>query len=278
MVLNNLSKREEYFRKKRKRKLIEWGIVLALIFVIIGIASFISHRPALRIGSVELSGGMLLTSNEIQYESLKFMNGSYFWLFPKNSSLLYPKNALALDLENKFKRIDTIKVRLKNMTTLSVEITERKPFAIWCKTKVPDSGEESCYFMDQNSTIFATAPQFSGDAYFKYYGLLGSANPIGQEYMASTTQFSSISEFVSGIKSLSLLPSYIVAKGGDEFSLVLLNGSMIYFDTKEPLAKVVNNLSSLLNTEDFAHMNRSDLSVEYIDMRYGNKLFYKLKQ
>jgi cell division septal protein FtsQ len=277
MVSINLPKREEYLRKKRKKRLIEWGIVFLLLLIIVGILSFILHKPAFRIASAELSGGVLVTRDEIQDESLKYMAGSFFWIFPKNSSLLYPKNDLARDLVNKFKRIDTIKVKLKDMTTLSVEITERKPFAIWCKTMEGDTSDESCYFMDQNSTIFATAPQFSGDAYFKYYGLVNAANPIGLEYLASSTEFASISNFVTTLKTFSLSPSYIIAKGNGEYSLVLANKSEIYFDTKEPLSKVSQNLYSLLSTSDFKGKDRSDLPVEYIDMRYGNKLFYKLR-
>ncbi len=71
---------------------------------------------------------------------------------------------------------------------------------------------------------------------------------------------------------------YLVAKEGDEFSLVVSGGGEIYFDIKESLSKVADNLEALLRTPELATSTSRDLPVEYIDMRFGNKLFYKLKE
>lgn len=129
--------------------------------------------------------------------------------------------------------------------------------------------------------MFAKAPIFSGDAYFKYYGLVAStteSSPIGQEFMASTTEFADISNFVFKAKELKIKPLYIEAKdNGESFLLFVAGGGEIYFDTKEPLSVVGQNLEALLRTPVFAS-STWNLPIEYIDLRYGNKLFYKLKQ
>ncbi|MBA3732801.1 hypothetical protein H0W91_00265 [Patescibacteria group bacterium] len=277
MSFNNLPQREEYLKKKRNKRLIRYTIILVVIFFILGLSSFISYRQKLRISKVELSGGILLTSNEIERESLDFLGGSYFWLYPKNNYFWYPKIHLENDLRDIFKRIDTIKISPKNFHTLSIVITEKKPFAIWCDNLPNNSVTEQCYFLDQNSTIFAESPYFSGDAYFKYYGEISSSSPIGSQYIASSTEFSEISRFIDFTRSISLHPIYLVSKGGGEYSLVLRGGGEIYFDTKESLSKVMENLVALLKSKVFVASSTPDLPIQYIDMRYGNKLFYKLK-
>ncbi len=281
----NTLHREEYLKKKRKRRIIRYSIATALVFMIVGLSSYISRRPNFRIGEIVLSGGVLVTKTDVTLEALTLMDGFYFWLFPKNNVLWYPHDRLEEHLKNKFKRIDAIDIRLKDFRTLVVTITERKPVATWCDNPpvrglIMEDGSsmEQCYFLDQNSTIFASAPYFSGDAYFKYYGLITDDNPIGLQYLSSSTLFSGISDFVEKTKKLSIRPLYIIAKGDGEFSLIVSGGGEIYFDTKEPLPKVFSNLESLLHTPELSIGASRNLPVEYIDLRYGNKLFYKLKE
>jgi len=285
-MVSNLPQREEYFKRKRRKRLIRIGLVILSVIFVVGITSYISHRSKIRISKVELAGGVLVTKAEVESESLKYMNGSYFWLFPKNNALWYPNKNLQNYLRETFKRIDTINISRKDFKTITIEITERKPIATWCdplpnSTTTPlmedGSNLENCYFLDQNGTIFAPAPYFSGDAYFKYYGLVVTDRPIGMQYIASTTEFSEIIDFIEAIKKLGIKPKYLIAKGNNEFSLATGGSGQIYFDTKIPLSRVAENLAALLRTPELSTTSSQDLPVEYIDMRFGNKLFYKLK-
>ncbi len=293
MISTNSLSHEEYLRKKRKKKLWKFGGFLFVIILLIGLSSYLSHRIEVRIKGVELSGGVLVTQDDVEDTSLKYLEGSYFWLYPKNNVFWYPHDELEQYLKETFRRIDTISIERNGLQTLVVKIKERKPFALWCdrynSPVVASSTEEfldtkkqkeDCYFIDQNSTIFAKAPTFSGDAYFKYYGLISSTTEsslIGGEFMASTTEFTDISTFVLKAKELKIKPLYIEAKENGEFSMFIAGGGEIYFDTREPLSIVGQNLEALLRTPAFAS-STGNLPIEHIDLRYGNKLFYKLKQ
>ena len=284
MGINNLPQREELLRRRRKAKRIRIAIIFGVIFFIVGIISYVSHLPKVRISEVVLSGGLLVTEKEIKDESLLFMQGKYFWLFPKNNSFLYNKNELKIHLKEKFKRIDTIDIKLEGLNTIQVSITERKPVAIWCRdivgtsttTEVVSGFKESCYFIDSFSTVFAQAPSFSGDAYFKFYGLLKDEDPIGKKYIASSTGFASINNFIESVKSLKIKPISLIGKEEDEFSLLLQGGGEIYFDTRKSLDITFDNLKILLESPELK-IKQGQLPVEYVDLRYGNKLFYKLK-
>ncbi len=286
MVINSFPQREETLRKRRRQKRIKYGIFFLIFVIFVGIVSYISHLPKLRISEVELRGGLLVTEKEIKEEALDYMHGSFFWLFPKNNSFLYPQNNLENNLSDKFKRIENISVSLEGLNKLVVEITERKPVAIWCRestaivsttTDALKQDKEQCYFIDLFSTIFAEAPNFSGDAYFKYYGLVTKESPIGERFIASSTQFTEINGFIDAIKKLNIKPLYLLGKGEDEYSLVLFGGGEIYFDVKKSLSLAYNNLETLLKSPDLSFASSGFLPVQYIDLRYGNKLFYKLK-
>ena len=270
---------QEYLKKRRNKRLLIYGLVLIIIASIIGGIAYIAHLPKLRISKVELMGGVLVTQTDIQTEVLSFLRGSYLWLFPKDNAFLYAHDKLENDLKEIFKRIDTIDVKRTGLTALVVNITERKPQALWCSSADEANITKQCFFMDSNGTIFTEAPYFSGDAYFKYYGLvpLQVQSPIGLQYLASSTEFSQITGFVETVRKLSLKPLYLVAKDNSEFSLAISGGGFIYFDMKEPLSKTGENLQALLRTPALSGFANRDLPVEYIDLRFGNKLFYKLR-
>lgn len=286
MVINSFPQREENLRKRRRQKRIKYGIFFLFFMLVVGVISYLSHLPKVRVTEVELKGGLLVTQKEIEKETLEYMKGSYFWLFPRNNSFLYPQNSLEKNLADKFKRIETIKVSLEGLNKLVVDITERKPVAIWCRenkisvattTDVAKQDKEQCYFIDLFSTIFAEAPNFSGDAYFKYYGLVTKEYPIGEKFIASTTEFVDINNFIEAVKKLDIKPIYLLGRGENEYSLVLYGGGEIYFDVKKSITLAYNNLETLLKSPELSIGKTGFLPVEYIDLRYGNKLFYKLK-
>lgn len=254
-------------------------ILIIVLVLLIAAASYAAHRPGFCLSKVELSGGVLVTEEEVSDKSLSFLSGSYLYLFPKNNVLWLPRKKLESYLKDQFKRIDTLDMQLKDFHTLQISIKERSPYAIWCDKPPAIVGDltyqdsEKCYFLDQNSTVFAEAPLFSGDAYFKYYGLV-SGDPLGKEYISSSTEFAAISGFIDSIKALNLHPLYLVADSDSQFSIILQKGLKIYFDTKNPLEETYQNLSALLKTKP---LTDSLDSVDYIDLRFGNKLFYKMK-
>ncbi len=274
-----LSHHEEYLRRKRKRRLINIGLAVFTFCLVLGILSYVAHLQRFKIVKVDLFGGMLVTEEDVQKKTFEYLGESYFWLFPKSNALIYPKSDLEDFLKHNFKRIDTIDISLKGFSRLQVAITERKHFAIWCKGLPSINNlDEECYFMDRNSTIFAPAPNFSGDAYFKYYGPIATDMPIiGQEYISSSTTFFELSGFVDSTKKLSLKPQYIISKGDGEYEMKLSGGGNIYFDTKASIQKTSENLSALLSTDALSKLDRDSFPVEYLDLRFGNKLFYKLK-
>lgn len=278
-----LNQHEQFLRKKRNKKIFRWSLIGFLIVFFVGSLSYISHRPRIRISKITLSGNVVVSEADVASATIGYIRGSYFWLFPKNNVFLYPNASLQKYLKENFPRIATADVHESNFNTLNVAVTERVPVGMWCDTlstfsaKVGTTTEAqngNCYFLDMNSFVFAPAPDFSGSAYFKYYGLFGTTTPIGNYYIASTTEFSDINDFIQSTRGLSLQPTSLVGKDDGTFALLLASGAQIYFDTTDSLSKTAQNLEALLRTPA---LSQNISKLDYIDMRFGNKLYYKLK-
>lgn len=267
----------EYARQKRKTLWIRLGVFCMLLLLLGGLSVWLSGLKSINIDTVAISGATVLPVEVLQKSTQEILNGKYFWLFPKTNIFLYPKKEIEKKLLAEFPRIRSVGVATFDNHILSISIVEREPFALWCDT-LPLSGSVSkCYFLDSDGFVFDHAPQFSGNAYFKYYGFLPFEAPIGSYYLSSTTRFHELSGFVQNTEKLDITPLYMTAQDTDSFELYVFGGGKILLDTRESLSKVFERFSALLKTPNLVPRKGGELLVDYIDLRFGNKMFFKAR-
>ncbi len=274
----------DYLEKKKKRLIQHvsfWCVVLVIL--IAGFAG-LTHWSKVSIDMVQVTGTVILSPDQIKQSVSQYISGNYIYVLSKKNALLYPRKGLTIFLQQQFPRIQTVSVSLVNYHTIGVTVTERQPSALWCNLspeQIASSTDPTiapqCYFLDKTGFVFSQAPDFSGDAYFKYYGLVPFESAIGSSYLSSSDTFGQLSQFVEAVKALNITPLYIVATTQDDFEMYLYGGGYIIFDAKSPLAETASNLQKLLQTANLVPEKDGELLVDYIDLRYGNKVYYKVR-
>lgn len=265
----------EYNKQKRKVLWIKLGIFFVLFLALGGFSVWLSGLKSIQIDTVSISGATVLGTESLEGQVRSNLVGKYLWAFPKTNVFLYPRNEIEKNLLSRFPRIKSVTLNTIDNHILSVSIVERSPFALWCDTPPTESLVSQCYFLDTDGFVFDHAPQFSGSAYFKYYGFLPFEAPIGSYYLSSTTRFHELSGFVENAQGLGITPLYMSAVDSDSFELFVFGGGKILLDTRESLAKVFERFSALLKTPNLVPREGGELLVEYIDLRFGNKMFFK---
>lgn len=268
----------EYNKQKRKVLWIKLGIFFALFLALAGLSIWLSGLKSIQIDTVTISGATVVSVPSLESQIRSDLVGKYLWAFPKSNVFFYPRAQIEKNLLARFPRIKTVTLNTLDNHILSVSITERQPFALWCDTPPTESLVSQCYFLDADGFVFDHAPQFSGSAYFKYYGFLPFEAPIGSYYLSSTTAFHELSNFVQSTEELGITPLYMSATDTDSFELFVFGGGKILLDTHESLAKVSERLSALLKTQNLVPRKGGELLVEYIDLRFGNKMFFKVRE
>ncbi|MEK9184957.1 MAG: hypothetical protein AAB866_02205 [Patescibacteria group bacterium] len=240
-------------KKKRLKLIAKVSFVLFLLIIIVGGFSYSLKSPILRIKNIEVIGNVSVSSKEIVDFVKSELTGNYFFLFPKNNSLLYPRSFIHNSILSSFIQLDNIDVRLKNLNTLEINVSERKPYVLWCAGELMDTNE--CYFMDKSGLIFAKAPSFSGNVFIQYYG---------KKY-SEENQFKEIDSFVQAIQKLDILVIAVSVKDNGDFEIVSKTGKII-FNNKKSYDDILTNLIAILKEKK---------NINYIDLRYGNKVYFK---
>jgi len=267
-VLRTRKKREE----NNKVLLQKCGATVLFVAIVIGGIAYITHRPEINIQSVTYTGLSTLSEIEIRDSVERHLEGSYAFIFSKKNIALYPDDTIEAYALDTHKKIKDITLKRQSLTSLSIEIIERAPHALWCGDTKEEQFEK-CYFLDNEGLIYTDAPMFTGNVFFIYYGYLDAEEPIGSQYI-STEKFEQIQLFIELFESTSLTPVALYVKNENDAELYLEKGGTILFRHDGDFARMFENLETVLETEQFKD---ETLELDQIDLRFGNKVYYKVE-
>ena len=268
---NTLGERRKKIRRVKAVALVT-GIILFFSLVAWG-----SRLPRLMISDSVISGNGTIPSATVKSEIQNFLAGTYFSLVPRDNILVYPKSKIVNGLIASFPRIQSVAMRIDG-TTLKVQIKERKPFALWCgeESSPEHVATSSCYFLDKDSYMYASAPDFTGHVFFKYFGTPALASSgsdaVGGTYM-DKNEWEAVQSLIEGLGTMDLIPVSLGRLNDTDFALTLDGGTKIIFSHDQNLASVLDNLRSVIDAEPFN--GTLDPSLEYIDLRFGDRVYYK---
>ena len=271
--------------KKKRRRAVSYKIFISLFgfSVIFALLAYLSHLDNLNIAEIQVSGNKVVETEMIKAETKRIISGKHLWLFPKTNILYYPQGTIEDSLREKFKRIKEINMSVKNDKTLEMVLEEREGKYIWCGAK-PEAEKEKCYFADESGYIFDEAPYFSGEVYFKLYGLGEPAveNPLGSYFLQAN--FAQLMSFKDILGDFGMKPVALYHNQNGDLEFFLTKGKSasirpkIILKADADFQNVAENLKAALNTEPLLSKFKNKYSsLLYIDLRFGNKVVYKFQ-
>jgi len=293
---NTIYKSREFLRpsqvviKRRRKKIARsiLGIFLGLLLVACFV--FVMRMDFVKIQDVRIMGNVSMKTEDLKSALNQMISGNYLYFFPKNNILIFPKVKILSELSKKFPRIETLHISIeKNILELS--LTERKPHALWCGNSFEQS-IDPCFFVDSQGFVFSQAPQLNGSSYLKLYGatplamqasstedVLPDGNqPVPAWQFISEKEYADVQSFMNDTKNLGLELSALELSDSGTYKFQIKNNGWLLTSRNVPLIDTIENLKAGLSNDVFWLKNKKSLSqLEYIDMRYGNKIFYKVK-
>lgn len=278
-------------RKKRRQERIDrLQRQLAFVGALVLLFSQLSMLPMFRIDRVVVSGNEVTTIHEIQDVVYEKLTGYYLSLFSRRNVFLFPRRAIRDELLQNIPRIEQVDVDIENLNTISITIDERERYAVYCLPASPSSAQEGsgdqttdCYYFDEAGFVFDKAPSIVSDDLFVYSGdVLGtSTKPIGHYVLGDSEAIAYTEAFAAA--TIKLLPGkvvglFVVSEGEHRF--ILDSGAEIIVDPREgqvAYEDALRNINAIVSDEEFLEQAGDTLSnLEYLDVRYGRKAFFKL--
>lgn len=267
-------------KQQRRRRRVRLIILLAAgIVVLIGAIIGCTWIPYIRVSAVEVTGTETQSLTDIQILAQETLRGRYLFVIPKNNVFLYPKEEVLRVLYARYPAIKQIDVKAKNFTTVAVVVVERHPTALWCG-ETP-AVEAPCGLMDENGFVYGPAANFSGDAYVRYFGQATTTEGYAVSEMPKKfltpqqfrTLVSLTDAFAANQKGIGV--QHVSIDASDDATLAFANGFSVLFAMSDIDDDVFERFTLGLQSEPFQQHPIGDF--DYLDLRFGDKLYYHLK-
>ncbi len=253
----------------KKRRIIIRIILLFLIFVIViaGIISFF-YIPKLKIQKISIkSYSEKIDKDELSKYISNYLDKKYLGIFPLANFFLFPKNEVKLNILKDFPYVKEVTLDKNFPDTINLEIKEREPEAILCY-------ENDCSFLDEDSFIFQKAPFFSGSTVVKFRDERSGSNRLFLgDKLLDNNQFKNLIKFKDLLKSEKIEVDEIILKDENIYNIVTSDNWRIIINNENNIDDTLINLKTIINSK----IKDKIKNLEYIDLRFGNKVFYKLR-
>ncbi len=240
----------------------------------------------MRVQTISIEGTSALSTSTLEAFVRNELSGNYWAAFPKDNILLYPKETVEKDILAAFPSIRSAALRADTLTSITLSVAERTPSALWCgeaaetassTPSAPVSAAPHCLILDEDGVAYAAASSSSGTAYLPYYGALpGGGTTLPAQFLPPGS-FKDLSALVAALagEANAGAPSRVVVDENNDVHLQFGNGFVLLFALGGDAGKLAQRFALALASSPFAAHPLS--SFQYLDMRFGDKLYFKLK-
>ena len=274
--------------RRKKRRRIRAYFFTALGLIVLYAMFFVTqwsilHSPVFRVDNVVVQGDSAVASADVVAlaeaaaaprdhflaATLTFRN-MLLWpdVIPEQDLRMVPQLATATVSKDYFAH------------TVTITVTERSPFGIWCFAAPPGGGATAsssatvnfgapCYWFDNTGTIFEKAGETQGDLVFVVYDSAQSPRGLDQKVLSDEflANFISVMEVLKG-SGLAVRAIKLDDLSLEEVDVSTANGPTIYFSLQFPADEYLGVIQKLMLQPTFD-------KLQYIDCRTQNRLFYK---
>ncbi|MDE2213459.1 MAG: hypothetical protein KGJ34_02970 [Patescibacteria group bacterium] len=266
--------------RRRRRYITLATIILVLIALLFGGLVALARAHFWRIATIVISGDSSVPTSTVEAFAQGELSGDYLFLFPKNNILLYPRQKLQENIAQSYPELASVSVSTNSLSQISITLTSRQPAALWCgEVPLPalPQGPTSCLILDASGVAYAQTNSPDTSSYIAYYGALSTSSTQLPVQFLTPSGFESLSALIAALAQKANAGSVVsVAVDEDnDVSVQFSDGFLLLFALRQDTGKVLQYFSLALTSAPF--QNNSLSSIQYLDLRFGDKLYYKLR-
>ena len=268
-------KRDSPIRQKRKRVRALFALAAFSLFLVLAYGlHYLSYLPPLTIGAMSIGGTKVVPADALHdFVEERVAAHSHGFISGRNI-FMFDTSDLESDILIKFPRIRTVRVSRTGFfdNTLVIEASERISFAKWCLSGDPSKSGTPCFLMDRDGFIFALADPTNVTEYSFLGSLSLTSDPIGLTY--GTGHFPGILSLLDLLGQAGFSPTGASIVDDRDVLVSLGEGFYLKASFGESSGELVKNLKLVLSSDALKDKTKN---LEYIDLRFGNRVYYKFK-
>lgn len=262
-----------YTRKHKHKAKFYAAFALLGIVLLLGLTWWVTHKSPLVFKSITVQGAETTSAEDVTAIAEDELNRRML-IWSRNNFMLAPRDEIENRIEESFDWVKSAQVDVKKFSHVVIEITEYTPAYVLCQS----TEDAKCFLADETGYIFAQDIYQRGTGYVVFRTGGDAPVELGTR-IAPKAQFETVVTFIKGLADNDLRASEVMLFETGQTE-VMVEGVRLIIDRNEDPAEMLGNFLLLLARETEVYESRQVFleQTEYIDVRYGNKVFYKAKE
>ncbi len=241
------------------------GSTSVIMLSCLAVAAFFGTRLSMfTVDTVIVRGVETIPEGDVRSRTDALLAGAYYGIVPYRFSPTVPTERIAESIEA-LARVASATVSTDG-TDVVVTIVEHEPEMVWCGS----ASTSPCYYVDRDGIAYEKTPDLVGSALMRFV-VFGTepapdASLLGDVTRTLLIDIARILEERHGFRV-----SRIEYEENGDAVIHLSQGGRLLVATSKDLATTYDNLASVLSSEQYANLKPG--AFEYIDLRFGNKVF-----
>lgn len=259
MVRTKIKKRRKIKRKKQFWKNKMFWLLVFIFLAVDGLFYAFIFSEVFQIKEIKINENNIVASQAL--EEIIESGITKKIVFPTKTMFLADLRTIEKEILHKFPKIKTAEIKRQFPNTLILSVEARQSFMVFC------DNNNQCFNVDEHGIAFKENTEEIGSAiYLSDKNISLGEKIISKEYLKSIKEIQKnlVQDLKIGIKEFSLLENRLNVKTS--------NGYYIYFDLDKNVLDQIFNLNQILK-EKISEQQTENL--QYIDLRFGNRVFYK---
>lgn len=254
---------------KRKRLAIKLFIYFVAASCLFAVFVAFFYIPKFKIKEIEIRGLSKFNEDRLSTKFSEITQSKYLGLFPYNNIFIFPEKRLKAEVLSTYPEIKDIDFKNFFPEKVLTTASERDLFAVWCFK------EGNCSFVDEDGFVFKSAPFFHGGLFLRFFDERRDSSSGGIEkgkQVLLKDDFKRLMDFarLAGSRDISIYKIFVKDEGVYDLETSL--GWHIIVNKDNNPEETFQNLKIILEGQiEEDYMNK----IGYIDLRFGNKIFYK---
>ncbi len=257
--------------------------ILMLVFfvcVLLFVTSIaVLRMPALQIRQLSVTGTVLIDPAALTDTGMRFLSEKKSFAIPRGNSVLFNKHSLEQYLKNNYPMIASIESSFIEPYHIQITVREYLQKYLWCT----DTTLTDCYRVDDTGLIYDHAPDYSRGVYPIFITALPTNTKIINTIIF-TNQYEQITieQIMKELSDSGFMVTMVDTSAVYDYQLFVnaLNGNPLTNHTyikvsKKPQTISIHETLDLLLRDKIFQRDVTTKTLEYIDLRFPEKIFYK---
>jgi len=255
-------------KKKKVKKIKMYFFIFLIVLFFLGIL-YLFQIPQIQITETKISGNSFVTTQEIQDKANSILHSKIAWIIPRSNIFIFPKKTLEKMIKENPAIID-VRVRKDLFKKITIDIVEQEKEALYCTS----FDRTNCFYLNNEGFIYSQVTEYIVPEQESIIYLEGDQKAL-KEYVFEKDLYVGVMSFIKSSARYGIPLSHAYVKSDAILEFQTRSGSRLLTSRYDDLQKDFSNFIALIDQKVITIDQLGQ--IEYVDLRFGNKVFYKNK-